>query len=110
MFKKLALTLALSIVVAFAVKPSVAAADETGDILGAFIGGAIIGGIVANNNHRHIDRVPDAYVYDVRPRYIEVERPRYHVPAVRYYSSPNCIMVDVYYDRYGNEYQEFECY
>ena len=86
-----------------------AAADQTGDILGAFIGGAIIGGIVANNNHRHVERLPDAYVYDVRPRYYQVERPRYRAP-VRYYSSPNCVLTRVYYDSYGNEYQEMECY
>lgn len=106
MFKKLAVTVAA--MVALGATP--AAADQTGDILGAFIGGAIVGGIVANNNHRHVGRVPDAYVYDVRPRYYEVEHPRYRVPAVRYYSSPNCVMVGVYYDRYGNEYQELECY
>jgi hypothetical protein len=106
MFKNL--TAAVAILSALGATP--VAADQTGDILGAFIGGAIIGGIVANNNHRHVQRVPDVYVYDVRPRYYEVERPRYRVPAVRYYSSPNCVMVGLSYDRYGNEYQEFECY
>lgn len=105
MFKKL---IAL-VVTAATLGATPAAADQAGDMLSAFIGGAIIGGIVANNNHRHVDRVPDAYVYEVRPRYYEVERPRYRAPA-RYYSSPNCVMVGVYYDRYGNEYQELECY
>lgn len=97
----------VAIVAALGATP--AAADQTGDILGAFIGGAIIGGIVANNNHRYVERVPDAYVYEVRPRYREIERHRHRVP-VRYYSSPNCVMVEVYYDRYGNEYQTVECY
>ena len=106
MFKKLAL-LVLMTAFAVAIKPSTAAADQTGDVLGAFIGGAIIGGIVANNNHRYARPVPDAYVYDVRPRYYEVERPR-HRP--RYYSSPNCVLISVYYDRFGNEYQEMQCY
>lgn len=105
MFKKM--TAVAAVVAMIGATP--AAADQTGDILGAFIGGAIIGGIVANNNHRHVERIPDAYVYEVRPRYYEVERPRYRA-VTRHYSSPNCVMVGVYYDRYGNEYQELQCY
>ena len=103
MFKNL--TAAVAILSALGATP--VAADQTADVIGALIGGAIIGGIVANNNHRHVQRVPDAYVYDARPRYYEVERPRHRVS--RYYSSPNCVMVGVYYDRYGNEFQEYEC-
>ncbi len=107
MFKKLSLTLTLIVSLVFTVNPSVAKADEAKDMLGAFIGGAIIGGIIANNNYRHVQRLPEAYVYDVRPRYVEVKRPRYRN---HYYSSPNCVMVEVYYDRYGNEYQTVECH
>lgn len=106
MFKNLAV--AVATIAALATTP--AAADQTGDMIGAFLGGAILGGIVANNNHRYVQRVPDAYVYDVRPRYREVPRPRYYTPPVRYYSSPNCVIVELYYDDYGNEYQRLNCY
>lgn len=106
MFKKL-----VAIVATIAsLNTTPAFADQNGDAIGAFIGGAILGGIFANNNRRYVQPLPEAYVYDVRPRYREVYRPRYYNPPVRYYSSPNCVLVEVYYDDYGNEHQRMNCY